>query len=79
MNRNKFQMIFDYLYLILFQIELEKLNNATDDINKLETELDVSKTCGLLFMLINLWIILAMILFMLILGFINWGFVWQIM
>lgn len=26
---------------INFQIELENLNNATDDINKLETELDV--------------------------------------
>lgn len=29
-------------YLFSFQIELEKLNNATDEINKLEIELDVS-------------------------------------
>lgn len=28
--------------MILFQIELERLNTATDDINKLEVDLDVS-------------------------------------
>jgi len=28
--------------IILFQIELERLNTATDDINKLEVDLDVS-------------------------------------
>lgn len=27
---------------LFFQIELEKLNNATDEINRLEIELDVS-------------------------------------
>lgn len=27
---------------MLFQIELERLNTATDDINKLEVDLDVS-------------------------------------
>lgn len=27
---------------VCFQVELEKLNNATDEINKLEKELDVS-------------------------------------
>ena len=30
------------MYDFLFQIELEKLNTATDDINKLEVDLDVS-------------------------------------
>jgi len=29
-------------FMILFQIELERLNTATDDINKLEVDLDVS-------------------------------------
>lgn len=30
-------------YFINFQVELEKLNAATDEINKLELELDVSR------------------------------------
>lgn len=37
-------MFFDEIYDILFQIELERLNTATDDINKLEVDLDVSTT-----------------------------------
>lgn len=34
-----------------FQVELEKLNAATDEINKLELELDVSFFCYLFFIL----------------------------
>ena len=29
----------------MLQIELERLNTATDDINKLEVDLDVSRSC----------------------------------
>lgn len=37
-------MYFKHVYFCLyFQIELERLNTATDLINKLEIELDVSK------------------------------------
>lgn len=32
------------------QIELEKLNSTTDEINRLETEYDVSNTCYLNFL-----------------------------
>jgi len=34
--------VFRLTCLFSFQIELEKLNSATDEINKLEIELDVS-------------------------------------
>jgi len=34
--------LFKLTYLLSFQVELEKLNSATNEINKLEIELDVS-------------------------------------
>jgi hypothetical protein len=40
--------IFKLIDLFSFQIELEKLNSATNEINKLEIELDVSISVNLI-------------------------------
>lgn len=39
---------FCYLHIPVFQGELEKLNQATDDINRCETELEVSRSSQIL-------------------------------
>lgn len=53
MKENTKNIKFYGFHCSAYQIELEKLNNATDEINRLEMELDVSSDCSFTYHLVD--------------------------